>query len=182
MEMMRTRSQPVAMGTTEAARYDAYRAQDAIDHANRSHVMQAKSGDRVRVHYTGTLGDGSQFDSSRGRNPMTFTIGSGDVIAGFDAAVTGMTVGESRTVTIPAAEAYGPVHEAMVVTIPRAQIPPDMDPQVGQQFQLGSGNDALPVVVREVTPEHVVLDGNHPLAGQDLTFALELVGIEPRAS
>jgi peptidylprolyl isomerase len=142
-------------------------------------TQTAKPGDTVRIHYTGTLRDGSEFDSSRGREPMTFTIGGGQVIAGFDAAVTGMQVGETKTVTIPAAEAYGEPRQTMIVTVPRAQIPPNIEPQPGQRFQIGRGDQALPVVVVEVTPEHVVLDGNHPLAGQNLTFALELVGIEP---
>lgn len=141
--------------------------------------MAAKRGDTVRVHYTGTLQDGTQFDSSRGREPLEFTIGGGRVIAGFDAAVTGMEIGESRTVTIPAADAYGDRHEAMLLRVPRTQVPPGVDPQVGQQFEVGRGGDAVPVTVREVTPEHVVLDANHPLAGEDLTFALELVSVEP---
>ena len=101
------------------------------------------------------------------------------MIAGFDAAVTGMEVGESRTVTIPAAEAYGERHEAMLLRIPRGQVPANVEPRVGQQLQVGRGGDAVPVTVREVTPEHVVLDANHPLAGEDLTFALELVSVEP---
>lgn len=142
--------------------------------------MQAKQGDTVHVHYTGTLDDGSEFDSSRGREPLTFTIGAGQMIAGFDAAVVGMRVGEQKTVRIPAAEAYGEPRETLVATVPRSQIPPNLEPQVGQRFQLGRGDQALPVVVAEVTAEHVVLDGNHPLAGQDLTFALELMGIEGR--
>ena len=140
--------------------------------------MSAKPGDTVQVHYTGTLDDGSEFDSSRGREPLTFTVGGGQMIAGFDAAVVGMQVGEQKTVRIPAAEAYGEPREALVARVPRAQIPPSLDPQVGQRFQLGRGQEAVPVVVVEVTPEYVVLDGNHPLAGQDLTFALELVAIE----
>lgn len=141
--------------------------------------MGAKRGDTVRVHYTGTLKDGTQFDSSRGREPLEFTIGGGRVIAGFDAAVTGMEVGESRTVTIPSAEAYGDRHEAMLLRVPRGQVPTTVEPRVGQQLQVGRGGDSVPVTVREVTPEHVVLDANHPLAGEDLTFALELVSVEP---
>jgi peptidylprolyl isomerase len=141
--------------------------------------MAAKRGDTVRVHYTGTLTDGTQFDSSRGREPLEFTLGEGRVIAGFDAAVTGMEVGESRTVTIPAADAYGERQEAMLLRVPRGQVPPNVEPRVGQQLQVGRGGDAVPVTVREVTPEHVVLDANHPLAGEDLTFALELVAVEP---
>ena len=141
--------------------------------------MRAKQGDTIQVHYTGTLDDGSEFDSSRGREPLTFTVGAGQMIPGFDAAVVGMAVGETKTVTIPAAEAYGEPRPTLVATVPRAQIPPSIDPEVGQRFQLGRGDHALPVVVVEVTPEHVVLDGNHPLAGQDLTFAIEIVAIAP---
>ena len=143
--------------------------------------MGAKRGDTVRVHYTGTLTDGTQFDSSRGREPLEFTIGGGRVIAGFDAAVTGMEIGESRTVTIRSADAYGDRHEAMLLRVPRGQVPTSVEPRVGQQLQVGRGGDAVPVTVREVTPEHVVLDANHPLAGEDLTFALELVSCEPGA-
>ena len=141
--------------------------------------MPAKRGDTVRVHYTGTLRDGTKFDSSRGREPLEFTLGGGRVIAGFDSAVTGMQVGETRTVTIPAAEAYGERHEAMLLRVPRGQVPSNVEPRVGQQLQVGRGGDAVDVTVREVTPEHVVLDANHPLAGEDLTFALELVSCEP---
>ena len=141
--------------------------------------MPAKRGDTVRVHYTGTLKDGTQFDSSRGREPLEFTLGEGRVIAGFDAAVTGMEVGESRTVTISASDAYGDRNDHMLLRVPRAQVPPNVEPRVGQQLQVGRGNEAVNVVVREVTPEHVVLDANHPLAGEDLTFALELVSVEP---
>jgi peptidylprolyl isomerase len=141
-------------------------------------MRQARSGDTVRVHYTGTLGDGTEFDSSRGRDPMSFTLGEGRVIPGFDAAVTGMAVGETKTVTLPAGEAYGAPRDEMLVTVPRAQVPPNVKLEVGQRLQIGRGDQALPVVVREVADDHVVLDGNHPLAGQDLTFALELVEIE----
>jgi peptidylprolyl isomerase len=138
---------------------------------------QAKAGDTVRVHYTGTLDDGTEFDSSAGREPLEFTLGAGQVVPGFDAAVTGMRIGERKTVTIPAAEAYGEPRQELLLTVPRAQVPPNVQPRVGQRLQVGRGDQAFPVVVHEVTDEHVVLDGNHPLAGQDLTFALELVEI-----
>jgi peptidylprolyl isomerase len=141
--------------------------------------MPAKRGDTVRVHYTGTLQDGTEFDSSRGKAPLEFTLGAGRVIPGFDAAVSGMEVGETRTVTIPADDAYGARNDAMLLRVPREKVPPNVDPRVGQQLQVGRGNEAVNVVVREVTPEHVVLDANHPLAGEDLTFALELVSCEP---
>lgn len=141
-------------------------------------MSQAKPGDTVHIHYTGTLPDGTEFDSSRAREPLAFTVGEGHVIRGFDTAVTGMTVGEQKTVTIPAEDAYGPQRDEMIVRIPRTQVPPTVTPRVGQRLQLGKGDQAMMVVVREVDDEHVLLDGNHPLAGEDLTFALELVRID----
>ena len=140
-------------------------------------ARQAKDGDAVRIHYTGTLGDGSVFDTSRERDPLRFTLGSGQVIAGFDDAVSGMAVGEQKTVTIPAEQAYGARRDDLVLTVPREDFPPDLDPAVGDQLQLGQGSRTMVVTVREVSPAAVVLDANHPLAGQDLTFALELVAI-----
>jgi peptidylprolyl isomerase len=140
-------------------------------------MAQAKHGDTVSVHYTGTLKDGSEFDSSRGRDPIQFTVGSGQVIPGFDDAITGMEIGDTKTVTIPATEAYGPRRDEMVLHVPRAQFPPHIAPEVGQQLQVGQGDEAFTVTVRDVGDDDVVLDGNHPLAGEDLTFALELVGI-----
>jgi peptidylprolyl isomerase len=138
----------------------------------------ARPGDPVRIHYTGTLADGTEFDSSRGRSPLAFTVGSGQVIPGFDTAVAGMRVGERKRVTIPAGEAYGEPRAELLVEIPRAQVPPHVTPEVGQQLQLGRGDEAIVVVVREVTDERLLLDGNHPLAGQALTFDLELVAID----
>ena len=141
-------------------------------------MSQAKLGDTVRIHYTGTLSDGTEFDSSRDREPLAFTVGAGEVIPGFDAAVAGMSIGESKTGTIPAADAYGEPREQLVVRVPRAQVPPQITPRLGQRLQLGRGDQAMMVVVLEVNDEEVVLDGNHPLAGQDLTFALELVAVD----
>ncbi len=140
-------------------------------------MSQAKSGDTVHVHYTGTLEDGTEFDSSRGREPLTFTLGSGQVVPGFDAAVMGMAVGEQKTVTIPSAQAYGGSRPDMVMRVPRSQMPPDLKPNVGDQLQVGGGGRTFVVVVRELTDSEIVLDANHPLAGKDLTFALELVKI-----
>ena len=141
-------------------------------------MAQAKSGDTVRVHYTGRLDDGTQFDSSAGADPLEFQVGGGQVIPGFDAGVTGMETGETKTITIPADQAYGPHRDEMVLQAPRDQIPPEIDPQVGLQLHLQhpSGQDVA-VVVTAVTDETVTLDANHPLAGQDLTFDLELVEI-----
>ena len=140
-------------------------------------MPQAKAGDTVRIHYTGTLQDGTVFDSSQGREPLEFTLGSGQVIPGFDSAVSGMEVGASRKVTIPAAEAYGPRRDDMILAIPREQVPPGINPEVGEQLQVGQGQEQFLVTVAEVNEREVVLDGNHPLAGEDLTFELELVSI-----
>jgi FKBP-type peptidyl-prolyl cis-trans isomerase 2 len=140
-------------------------------------MSHAKPGDTVRLHYTGTLGDGSEFDSSRGREPLEFTLGAGQVIPGFDEAVSGMRVGERKTVTIPTDQAYGARQEELILAVPRAQVPPHIALEVGQQLQLSQEGHAFQVTVREVTAEQVVLDGNHPLAGEALTFALELVEI-----
>ena len=140
-------------------------------------AKRAGRGDTVRIHYTGTLDDGSVFDSSRGRRPLEFTVGSGQVIPGFDAAVTGMSVGDEKTVTIPAGEAYGERHGDQELTVERAQLPDDMDPAVGDQLQMSDGTNQFLVRVTAVTKETVTLDANHPLAGKDLTFALELMEI-----
>jgi peptidylprolyl isomerase len=140
-------------------------------------MAAAKAGDTVRVHYTGTLGDGEVFDSSEGREPLEFQLGQGQVIAGFDEAVTGMAVGDEKTVTIPSDEAYGERRDEMVMRIPRAQLPADLDAEVGQALQMSNGRETVVVTVRELNDDHVVFDANHPLAGKDLTFALTLVEI-----
>jgi peptidylprolyl isomerase len=137
----------------------------------------AKPGDRVRVHYTGTLGDGSTFDSSAGREPLEFTVGSGQVIPGFESAVSGMRPGDERTITIPAAEAYGAHRDELVIEVERARLPNDLDPAVGQQLQLSQEGQSFMVRVTGVNAEHITLDANHPLAGEDLTFQLQLVEI-----
>ena len=144
-------------------------------------MAQVKKGDTVKVHYHGTLSDGSIFDSSTGREPLEFEVGSGMVIAGFDEGVTGMTVGEKRTVTIPVDQAYGGVQEDMIMQFPKTQFPPDMIPEVGMQLSMSNNEgQQFPVTIVEVKEESVVLDANHPLAGKDLTFALELVDITPK--
>src|SRR5215204_3461623 len=137
-------------------------------------MAEAKPGDTVRVHYTGTLEDGSEFDSSRGREPLEFTLGAGQVVPGFDRAVDGMRQGETKTVTIPAAEAYGAVRPELLLHVPRTQFPAELQLEPGLQLQVGRGAQAFPCVVHEVSAEEVVLDANHPLAGQDLTFELRL--------
>ena len=142
-------------------------------------MAEAKQGDTVRVHYTGTLGDGSEFDSSRGREPLEFTLGAGEVVPGFDRAVDGMREGETKTVTIPAAEAYGDVRPELLLRVPRAQFPAELQLEPGMQLQVGRGAQSFPCVVHEVGDDEVVLDANHPLAGEDLKFELKLEGITP---
>jgi len=142
-------------------------------------MSQAKSGDNVKIHYTGTLEDGTEFDSSAGREPLAFALGTGQVITGFDNAVDGMTVGESKTVTIPAAEAYGDRHEQLVQQVPKTALPEEMKPEVGMQLQSQSPEgQVMNLVVTGVEEESITVDANHPLAGQALTFAIELVEID----
>ena len=141
-------------------------------------MAQAQSGDKVRIHYTGTLDDGTVFDSSAGREPLEFTIGTRQVIPGFEEAVLGLEVGGKVRTHIPSHKAYGPRDERMIMQIPREQIPADMQIAVDDRLQMQRRDGgASPVTVREITDTHVVLDGNHPLAGQDLTFEIELVEI-----
>ena len=141
-------------------------------------MAAATKGDNVKIHYKGTLQDGTVFDSSEGRDPLGFTLGSGQVIPGFDEAVMGMTEGESKKVTIPVEKAYGPRNDELVMPVPLSQVPPDLNPEVGQQLQLGgpTGQPAMVQVV-DITDEHIMLDANPPLAGEDLTFDIELVAI-----
>lgn len=142
-------------------------------------MQQVKSGDTVKVHYHGKLTDGTTFDSSEGREPLEFEVGSGNVIAGFDSGVTGMQVGEKKTVNIPVEEAYGQVQDDLLMEFPLDRFPADMQPEVGMQLNMSNGaGQNFPVVIREVRETSVVLDANHPLAGQDLTFDLELVEIK----
>lgn len=141
-------------------------------------MTDAKSGDKVRIHYTGTLEDGSTFDSSEGRDPLEFTLGSGQVIPGFDKAVTGMVVGEEKTVEIPPEDAYGAHNPAGRQAFPRANIPADVPLEIGTRLQMQTPEGrAVQVVVAEVGEDEVILDANHPLAGKALTFAIELVEI-----
>lgn len=141
-------------------------------------MSQAKSGDTVKIHYTGTLEDGTEFDSSAGREPLEFALGGGQVIPGFDSAVDGMSVGENKTVTIPAGEAYGDRHDQLVQEVPKSALPPEMEPSVGMQLQSQSPEgQVMNLIITEVADESVTVDANHPLAGQALTFAIELVEI-----
>ena len=138
----------------------------------------AKDGDTVRVHYTGRLADDTIFDSSVGSDPLEFTIGSEQVIPGFEQAVVGMKPGESKTITIPAEEAYGPRYKEWVFAVDRDQLPEDVEPQVGSILDLViMPNAVMTVIVIAVSETSVIVDANHPLAGQDLVFDIELVEI-----
>ncbi|MGI9219447.1 MAG: FKBP-type peptidyl-prolyl cis-trans isomerase [Woeseiaceae bacterium] len=141
-------------------------------------MSKAKSGDTVRVHYTGKLDDGTQFDSSAGKDPLEFAIGSGGVLPAFDSEVEGMTVGDSKSFKIEAEDAYGRRHDQLIQDVPREHLPEDMDPAVGMQLQ-AQGQDGQPInlVVTEVKDDTITVDGNHPLAGQALSFDIELVEI-----
>ena len=141
-------------------------------------MKQVKKGDKVKVHYHGRLTSGETFDSSEGRQPLEFEVGSGSVIKGFDEGVTGMAVGEKKTVNIPADEAYGPKNPEMIIEMPKDRFPDDMELEPGLPLMMsnGSGQD-FQVVVAEIKDDAVLLDANHPLAGQELVFDLELVEI-----
>lgn len=137
-----------------------------------------KKGDTVSVNYHGKLDDGSTFDSSEGRPPLEFTVGQGQVIKGFDDAVLDMKVGEKKTVNIPVAEAYGERSQEMLVQIPRSDFPADITPEVGMELQMSDDQGhVFPVVVAEVQDDTIILDANHPLAGENLTFDIEVVKI-----
>ncbi|MFN3663195.1 peptidylprolyl isomerase [Yoonia sp.] len=142
-------------------------------------MTQAKAGDTVQIHYTGTLNDGATFDSSAGRDPLEFVVGSGQIIPGLDAAIPGMTVGDKKTVQVPCADAYGDLNPDARQAIPREEIPADipLDPGTQLQMQTPQGQ-VVPVTVAEVTEAEVTLDANHPLAGKDLTFDIEMVAIK----
>jgi peptidylprolyl isomerase len=141
-------------------------------------MKQAQAGDTVRIHYSGTLNDGTQFDTSEGSDPLEFALGGGMVIAGFDKAVEGMAVGESKSVKIPPEEAYGPRHDQLVQEVPKSALPDDIAPAVGMQLQGKSADgQVMNLVVTEVGDAEITVDANHPLAGEELTFDIELVEI-----
>ena len=143
-------------------------------------MQQVKSGDKVKVNYTGKLRNGETFDSSEGREPLEFTVGGGQVIKGFDQGVMGMQVGDKRTVEIEVVDAYGEKSQDMVIEFPKTQFPADMKPEPGMQLMMNNGEgQSFPVLVKEVKEETVLLDANHPLAGEDLVFDIELVEIVP---
>jgi FKBP-type peptidyl-prolyl cis-trans isomerase 2 len=141
-------------------------------------MQQVKSGDKIKVHYHGRLTSGETFDKSEGREPLEFEVGSGMVIKGFEEGVTGMAVGEKKTINIPFNEAYGPKNPDMIIDMPKDRFPQDMEIEVGMPLAMsdGQGNQHQ-VVVTEIKEDIVILDANHPLAGQDLVFDLELVEI-----
>lgn len=141
--------------------------------------MTAQDGDVVKVHYTGTLDDGTQFDSSAGRDPLEFTIGAGQMIPGFEDAVRGMKVGDYKKVTIPADEAYGQPSEELYLEFPIEEMPEGLDPKVGDSLYMQQSNGQVTALtIIEVTDTTVTVDANHELAGKDLTFEIELIELE----
>lgn len=141
-------------------------------------MSKAKANDTVKVHYTGKLVNGQVFDSSVDRDPLQFTVGGGQMIKGFDSAVDGMELKEKKTVTIPCAEAYGERNSELVQKVPKAHLPEDMKPEVGQTLVASNeSGQQTQVIVREVEESEITIDANHPLAGEDLIFEIELVEI-----
>ena len=142
-------------------------------------MKEVENNNTIALHYTGTLNDGETFDSSEGREPLEFEVGTGMVIPGFDKAVIGMKVDETKKFTIPAEEAYGEAKEELVYEVPKASIPESLNPSVGQRLvsSLEDGRQ-IPVTVSDVSDETITLDANHPLAGQDLTFDIKIVSIK----
>jgi peptidylprolyl isomerase len=150
----------------------------AVGCAGKEGPRMAKSGDTVKVHYTGRLEDGTVFDTSQEREPLEFTIGEGSIIPGFEEAVKGMQVGQSKEVNIPARQAYGEYREELLLMIDKAQLPKDLKPEVGQRLQMQQveGGTSI-VVVTEITETTITVDANHPLAGKNLIFEIEVVDI-----
>lgn len=141
-------------------------------------MPEVKQGDTVRIHYTGKLDDGTVFDSSNGRDPLEFTVGKEEVIPGFEKAVMGMQPGETRSTTIVPDEGYGDFQEDMVFEVDRDRLPGDMEPEIGTELRVRTPDDnMIPVVVIDVNDDKVTIDANHPLAGRDLVFDIELVEI-----
>ncbi len=142
-------------------------------------MAQAQHGDKVKVHYTGRLDDGTVFDSSIISDPLEFTIGEREVVPGFEEAIIGMNPGESKTVTVPVDKAYGPRRDDMVMVVDREKFPPNIEPEVGQQLEIRQREDGrtIPVMVTDVSESSVTLDANHHLAGKDLIFNIQLLEI-----
>lgn len=140
--------------------------------------MSIHNGDTVKVHYIGTLSDGSSFDSSEGGEPLEFVMGSGNLISGFESALLGLTEGDKVDVTIPAAEAYGDHTDELIFSLPLADLPEQMAFEPGLTLQLSTDQGEMDVLVTAVTDETITFDANHPLAGEDLTFAITVVSVK----
>jgi len=155
-----------------------YSAIESGDRTKTITMAEAKNGDVVKVHYTGKLVNGEQFDSSEGREPLEFTVGAGQMIKGFDAAVPGMNVGDKKTINIPAEEAYGEKDPSAIIEFPKENVPADMKLEPGMPLTLSNQQgQPVPVIVVEVKDDVIILDANHFLAGQELVFDIELVSI-----
>lgn len=141
-------------------------------------MSQVKNGDKVKVHYTGKLEDGKVFDSSRNREPFEFTVGSGNVIPGFEAGLIGMEVGQQKSISIEPEEAYGPRRDELIAEVTADVFPENIKPELGQQLQMEQADgEPINVVISKIDGDKVTLDANHPLAGQKLLFDVELLAI-----
>ena len=144
--------------------------------------MQVKVGDTVRVHYTGKLTTGEQFDSSAGREPLEFEVGAGMMIKGFDEAVIGMQIGDKKTVTLAPSEAYGEIRQEMIIEFSKENFPAQIAPEIGMQLMMNNGaGHQIPVTITEILTDVVVLDANHQLAGKELVFDIEMVDIDAKS-
>lgn len=141
--------------------------------------MPIKNGDTVKVHYTGRLKDGTQFDSSAGRDPLEFVLGGGQIIPGFEEAILGHEKGDKVTAEIPPEKGYGPADPELVFTVARADVPDTIPLKVGTPLQLSGERGRMDVTITEVGPEEITLDANPPLAGKDLEFDIEIVDVKP---
>lgn len=138
-----------------------------------------ENGQKVKIHYTGTLDDGTKFDSSEGRDPLEFEMGAGMVIPGFESGVADMTVGEKKSIHIPAAEAYGEKRDDLVMNFEKSQLPEDLEPEIGMMLQMqGPQGQPVPVTITAIEEAEITIDANHQLAGQNLNFELELVSVD----
>jgi len=141
-------------------------------------MAQVKKNDKVKVHYTGKLNTGEVFDSSREREPLEFQVGQGQIIPGFENGVLDMKVNEKKTLVIPSAEAYGEAREDLIHEVPREHLPQEVQPEVGMGLVSKSPEgQEIQLIVKEVKDESIIVDANHPLAGKELTFEIEVVGI-----
>ncbi len=145
-------------------------------------MQQVKNGDTVKVHYHGRLTDGTIFDSSEGREPLEFEVGGGAVIPGFETGVMGMSVGDKKTILIPVEQAYGNRQDDLLMQFPKGHFPADIQPEVGMTLNMSDREGQnFPVVIAEIFDDNVILDANHPLAGEDLEFDLELMDIKSKS-